>query len=89
MLLYRLDLEQRNPELVKLLELLENSLNNDTMVTLNSRVQIDGASEGWAAANPQPTLNLGIDLEAVDGDGPWQRRLEGFWREIPTNICIW
>jgi osmoprotectant transport system permease protein len=88
-ILYRLDLEQRNPELVALLKKLEDSLDNDTMTALNSRVQIDGASESLAAGEfLNKRFNLGIDLEALEREGQWQRRLERFGRNTYEHLYL-
>jgi len=57
---------------MELLHKLENSLNNDAMVALNSRVQIDRASESRAAAEfLNERFQLGIDL----GNGGRQQPL--------------
>ena len=84
-ILYRLDLEQRNPWLVELLHQLEKSLNNDTMIALNSRVQIDGVSERQAAAEfLNQYFNLGIDTDKLGEDGPVQR----FWRNTYEHLYL-
>ena len=68
-ILYRLDVA---PDIVALLRKLEGSIDNATMVALNSRVQIDGVTERRAAAEfLNAKFNLGIDLDTVDGGGPW------------------
>jgi osmoprotectant transport system permease protein len=88
-ILYRLDLEQRSPELVTLLKKLEGSLDNATMVALNSRVQIEGASESRAAAEfLNDRFRLGIDLDALEEGGVWQRRLERFWRNTGEHLYL-
>jgi osmoprotectant transport system permease protein len=50
-ILYRADLNDRAPEAVKAMRRLEGALNENTMTTLNARVQLDGENQGQVAAD--------------------------------------
>jgi osmoprotectant transport system permease protein len=88
-LLYRLDLEQRAPDLVRELRKLGGSIDQDRMVLLNSRVQLDGKSEAAVAAEfLKEQFGLDIDPATVEAESPWQRRLERFWRNTKEHLFL-
>jgi osmoprotectant transport system permease protein len=88
-LIYRLDLEKRAPDLVRALGKLVNAIDQDQMITLNSRVQLDGKSEGLAAAEfLNEKFGLNIDPATVEAASPWQRRLDRFWRNTKEHLFL-
>ncbi len=87
-LLYRLDLDQRAPDLVKALGRLVGKISTDKMIALNSKVQIDGQSEGQAAAEfLNEEFNLGIDLSPFQAS-PWIRVWERFWQNTRQHLFL-
>jgi osmoprotectant transport system permease protein len=73
-LIYRGELERRDPDFVRLLGKLVNAIDQDQMVYLNSRVKIDGLSEPRVAAEfLNAKFGLAIDPEAVETS--WWGRL--------------
>ncbi|MGA7296065.1 MAG: glycine betaine ABC transporter substrate-binding protein, partial [Rhodanobacteraceae bacterium] len=68
--LYRLDLAQRSPAFVKVLEGLSGSIDAQTMRGMNKAVKIDGKSESEVAAS-----HLGVTLDEPQS-GFWQRLVQ-------------
>jgi osmoprotectant transport system permease protein len=87
-LIYRLDLQKRAPELVKALHKLVNKIDTKKMIALNSKVLIDRKSEGLTAAEfLNEDLGLGIDLTPFQAS-PWRRILERFWQNTRQHLFL-
>ncbi|GAB5534834.1 MAG: hypothetical protein Rubg2KO_10830 [Rubricoccaceae bacterium] len=81
MLLYRLDLVDRAPDVVTAWDRLGGAVSADTMAALNARVKIDGLSEA-AVASAFLDAQFGLASEVVEvgrTDRIWQRTAEHLW----------
>jgi osmoprotectant transport system permease protein len=77
-LLYRVDLTDRAPGVIRAIERLEGRLSEETMIHLNGRARIDGRAEPRVAADFLSD-SLGIETTVVETnriDRVWQRTVE-------------
>ncbi len=85
--LYRADLEERNPEAVRLLESLSGSLNEELVTALNARVKLDKVSDPQVAASFLNEHIFEAEIVQVAEETMWSRlwtyTLEHLWL-----VCI-
>ena len=81
--LYRADLEERNPEAVRLLESLSGTLDESLITTLNARVKLDKQPDAEVAAEFLNEHVFRADVVQIEKETMWSRlwtyTLEHLW----------
>lgn len=76
-LLYRLDLQERAPQVIPALQKLEERIPTNTMMELNARVKLDRISEAQAAAEfCQQALQIQPVSESQTESSKWKQRID-------------
>jgi osmoprotectant transport system permease protein len=84
--LYRIDLEQRAPQIVELLKKLEGQIDDEAMTEMNARVQIDRVSESRVAAEFLKE-KLGIEVP-LPADDRWKKLVSSLLRTTAQHLLL-